>query len=126
MKKACNNTRRIWITREEKVLSNMLKDLVTKGYKMDNGFRTGYLIKCEDSLKTDFPKTVKQASPHITSKFTAWKKYYSLIVTTHLVTRLGFNTTTSQIDYTDEQWDSVVKVSSVIVQAIDLLLLLLV
>ncbi|KAL8528090.1 hypothetical protein ACS0TY_005780 [Phlomoides rotata] len=75
-----------------------------------NGFRTDYLIKCEDALKTEFPKTDLQTFPHITSKLTAWKKYYSSIVTAHLVTRLRFNTTTSQIDCTDEQWDSVVKV----------------
>ncbi|KAL8488308.1 hypothetical protein ACS0TY_024546 [Phlomoides rotata] len=94
MKKACNNTRRIWTTHEEKVLINVLKELVNKGYKTDNGFRTGYLIKCEDALKTDFPKTDLQATPYITSKLIAWKKYYSTIVTAHLVTGFGFNTTT--------------------------------
>ncbi|KAL8552099.1 hypothetical protein ACS0TY_000962 [Phlomoides rotata] len=70
-KKPTTNTRRIWITREEKVLINVLKELVNKGYKSDNGFRTGYLIKCKEALKVDFPKTDLQASPHITSKLTA-------------------------------------------------------
>ncbi|KAL8547668.1 hypothetical protein ACS0TY_007116 [Phlomoides rotata] len=109
MKKACNNTRRIWTTRKEKVLINVLKELVNKGYKTDNGFQTGYLIKCEDALKTNFPKTDLQTTPHITSKLTSWKKYYSAIVTAHLVTGFGFNTTTSQVECTDEQWDDVVR-----------------
>ncbi|KAL8492768.1 hypothetical protein ACS0TY_024094 [Phlomoides rotata] len=109
MKKACNNTRRIWTTHEEKVLINVLKELVNKGYKTDNGFRTGYLIKCGDALKTDFPKTDLQATPYITSKLIAWKKYYSTIVTAHLVTGFGFNTTTSQVECTDEQWDDVLR-----------------
>ncbi|KAL8546945.1 hypothetical protein ACS0TY_006604 [Phlomoides rotata] len=47
-KKPTTNTRRIWTTHEEKVLINVLKELVKKGYKSDNGFRTGYLIKCEE------------------------------------------------------------------------------
>ncbi|KAL8557248.1 hypothetical protein ACS0TY_004621 [Phlomoides rotata] len=82
-KKPTSNTRRIWTTREEKVLINALKELVNKGYKLDNGFRTGYLIKCDEALKEDFPKTDLQASPHITSKLSAWKKSYSSLVTTY-------------------------------------------
>ncbi|KAL8529328.1 hypothetical protein ACS0TY_006658 [Phlomoides rotata] len=94
-KKPTTNTRRIWTTHEEKVLINVLKELVNKGYKSDNGFRTGYLIKCEEVLKADFPKTDRQASPHITSKLTSWKKSYSSLVTAHTTTGVGFNTTTS-------------------------------
>ncbi|KAL8498086.1 hypothetical protein ACS0TY_021424 [Phlomoides rotata] len=108
-KKPTTNTRRIWTTREEKVLIDVLKELVNKGYKSDNGFRTGYLIKCEEALKADFPKTDLQASPHITSKLTAWRKNYSSLVTAHTTTGVGFNTTTSQLECTDDQWESVVK-----------------
>ncbi|KAL8492410.1 hypothetical protein ACS0TY_023846 [Phlomoides rotata] len=108
-KKPTSNTRRIWTTHEEKVLINMLKELVNKGYKSDNYFRTCYLIKCEEALKEDFPKMNLQASPHITSKLIAWKKSYSSLVTTHTTTGVGFNTTTSQLECTDDQWESVVK-----------------
>ncbi|KAL8510602.1 hypothetical protein ACS0TY_017430 [Phlomoides rotata] len=108
-KKPTSNTRRIWITREEKVLINALKELVNKGYKSDNGFRTCYLIKCEKALKEDFPKTGLQASPHIISKLTTWKKSYSSLVTAHTTTGVGFNTTTSQLECTNDQWESVVK-----------------
>ncbi|KAL8462138.1 hypothetical protein ACS0TY_033283 [Phlomoides rotata] len=102
----------ISVEEEEKVLINALKDLVNKGWKSDNGFRAGYLTKCEDALKEDFAKTDLQATPHITSKMTAWKKSYSSLVTAHTTTGVGFNTTTSQLECTDDEWDSVVKKSS--------------
>ncbi|KAL8519006.1 hypothetical protein ACS0TY_010089 [Phlomoides rotata] len=109
-KKPTTNTRRIWTTREEKVLINVLKELVNKGYKLDNSFRTGYLIKCEEALKADFPKTDLQTSPHITSKLTSWKKSYSSLVTAHTTTGVGFNTTTSQLELSsDDQWESIIK-----------------
>ncbi|KAL8549142.1 hypothetical protein ACS0TY_008123 [Phlomoides rotata] len=102
LKKSSNTTRRIWTIREEKVLINILKELVKKGWKTDNGFRIGYLNKCEDTLKTDFAKTDLQVSPHITSKLTAWKMAYPPLVTAHTTSRVGFNTTTSQLDCTDD------------------------
>ncbi|KAL8480266.1 hypothetical protein ACS0TY_026984 [Phlomoides rotata] len=110
LKKPSNNTRRIWTIREEKVLINILKELVNKGWKSDNGFRTRYLNKCEDALKIDFAKTELQVSPHITSKLTAWKKAYSSLVIAHTTIGVGFNTITSQLDCTDDQWEDVVKV----------------
>ncbi|KAL8545172.1 hypothetical protein ACS0TY_005385 [Phlomoides rotata] len=45
-----------------------------KGWKSDNGFRTGYLTKLEGVMKAPFPQTGLCASPNITSKLTAWKK----------------------------------------------------
>ncbi|KAL8555755.1 hypothetical protein ACS0TY_003535 [Phlomoides rotata] len=109
-RKPSGNTRRIWTTREEKVLLAALKDLVAKGQKTDNGFRTGYLNKLEDALQKAFPGCVLQATPHITSKITTWLKHYSVIVSAKLLaTGVGFNTTTCQLDCTDDQWDSIMK-----------------
>ncbi|KAL8492819.1 hypothetical protein ACS0TY_024133 [Phlomoides rotata] len=53
-KKGSGGTRRIWAQREEKVLMDALKDLVAKGQKFDNGFRTGYLTKLEIALRKAF------------------------------------------------------------------------
>ncbi|KAL8487233.1 hypothetical protein ACS0TY_023778 [Phlomoides rotata] len=104
------NTRRAWTTREEKVLLAALKDLVAKGQKIDNGFRTGYLNKLEDALRKAFPGCDLQATPHITSKITTWCKHYSAIVSAKLqATSVGFNTTTCQLECTDDQWDSILK-----------------
>ncbi|KAL8541067.1 hypothetical protein ACS0TY_002376 [Phlomoides rotata] len=40
---------------------------------------------------------------------TAWKKSYSSLVTVHTTTGVGFNTITSQLECTDDEWNSVVK-----------------
>ncbi|KAL8523653.1 hypothetical protein ACS0TY_013574 [Phlomoides rotata] len=103
------NTRRVWTMREERALISALKELVAKGWKSDNGFRTGYLTKLEDALKREFPRTDLQATPNITSKLTTWKKNYSSLVTAHQTTGVGFNNTTNQLDVTDEQWEDILK-----------------
>lgn len=110
-KKATGSTRRVWTNREEMVLIDALKDLVSNGMKSDNGFRTGYLNKLEDSLKKVFPGTDLQANPNITSKLTTWKKAYdSLVSAQRDVTGVGFNTTTNTLELTDDQWTLVVQV----------------
>ncbi|KAL8462537.1 hypothetical protein ACS0TY_033537 [Phlomoides rotata] len=83
-RKTTGNTRRVCTTREEKVLLAALKDLVAKGQKTDNAFHTGYLNKLEDALRKAFPGCDLQATPHIMSKITTWRKHYSAIVTTKL------------------------------------------
>ncbi|KAL8553359.1 hypothetical protein ACS0TY_001873 [Phlomoides rotata] len=109
-KKGSGGTRRVWAQREEKVLMDALKDLVVKGQKSDNGFRTGYLTKLEIALRKAFPGTDLQATPHITSKITTWRKHYSSIVSAkRLATGVGFNTTTNQLECTDDLWDAIVK-----------------
>ncbi|KAL8461946.1 hypothetical protein ACS0TY_033145 [Phlomoides rotata] len=79
-RKTIGNTRRVWTTRGEKVLLAALKDLVAKGQKIDNEFRTGYLNKLEDALRKAFPGCDLQATPHITPKITTCRKNYSAIV----------------------------------------------
>ncbi|KAL8544655.1 hypothetical protein ACS0TY_005041 [Phlomoides rotata] len=103
-----DKTRRIWSAREEQVLLAALKDLVAHGWKSDNGFRTGYLVRCENAMKVEFPNTDLLATPHITSKITSWKKSYGNIVTAQS-SGVGFNTTTGELDCTDEQWDATVR-----------------
>lgn len=75
-KKTSAGSRRSWTNREEAVLIMALKDLVSNGWKSDNGFRTGYLNKLEESLKKAFPNTDLQKDPHIISKLTTWRKTY--------------------------------------------------
>ncbi|KAL8514444.1 hypothetical protein ACS0TY_013526 [Phlomoides rotata] len=88
-----DKTRRIWSAHEEQVLMVALKDLVAHGWKSDNGFRTGYLVCCENAMKVAFPNTDLLATPHITSKITSWKKSYVNIVTAQS-SGVGFNTIT--------------------------------
>ncbi|KAL8484388.1 hypothetical protein ACS0TY_026888 [Phlomoides rotata] len=53
--KATPNIRRVWTYIEEKELVNALKELVVKGNKCDNGFKTGYLMLLENMLANKFP-----------------------------------------------------------------------
>ena len=55
-----DRTRRLWSHREEEILAANLVELVAQGWKSDNGFRTGYLRRCEDSTCKNFlPPTSK-------------------------------------------------------------------
>ncbi|KAL8508172.1 hypothetical protein ACS0TY_018665 [Phlomoides rotata] len=108
-KKTNCGSRRMWTTREEQVLINALKDLVLKGQKTNNGFRSGYLMKLEMALRVAFPTTDLQANPHIVSKLTTWKRSYGLLVTALGTTGVGHNTLTNQLDCTYELWEVVVK-----------------
>lgn len=110
-KKATGDTRRVWTNREEAVLITALKDLVSNGWKSDNGFRTGYFIKLEESLKQAFPNCDLIVNPNIISKLTAWRKIYGSLVTAQRnTTGVGFNTTTNTLEVTDDQWEQIVQV----------------
>ncbi|KAL8474403.1 hypothetical protein ACS0TY_031031 [Phlomoides rotata] len=70
----------------------------------------GYLTKIEIALRKAFPSTNLQETPHITSKITTWPKHYSSIVCAKmLATGVGFNTTTNQLECTDDLWDAIMK-----------------
>ncbi|KAL8476251.1 hypothetical protein ACS0TY_028787 [Phlomoides rotata] len=84
-----------------------------EGKKTDNGFCTSYLNKLVDALRKAFPGTELQANSNITSKITTWRNHYSTIVTLKLKTTcVGFSTTICQLECTDEQWESVLKIYS--------------
>lgn len=109
-KKSVLGSRRVWSTREEKVLIQAFKDIASQGWKSDNGFRTGFLTKLEEATRKEFLQIDIIAHPNITSKMTTWKKHYGSIVTAHLTTGVGFNCTTNQLEVNDDQWIEVVKV----------------
>ncbi|KAG6416596.1 hypothetical protein SASPL_124029 [Salvia splendens] len=108
-----DRTRRMWLEREEEILATSLLGLVASGWKSDNGFRSGYLTKVEDSLRQEFPTTDLKGTPHIQSKIGAWKKSYGLLRSILSRTGIGFNTDgDNKIDCTDEQWEQIVAVST--------------
>ncbi|KAL8520363.1 hypothetical protein ACS0TY_011050 [Phlomoides rotata] len=87
---------------KEQVLMCALKDLVPHGWKSDNGFHTGYIVRCENAMKVSFSNTDLLAVPHITSKIISWKKSYGNILIAQS-SGVGFNTTTGELDCIDEQ-----------------------
>lgn len=77
--KKSDKGRRIWTEYEEQKLLLAMKEIVTQGWKADNGFKAGYMKKLEGALAKLLPGSAIQANPHINSKATAWKRtYYAL------------------------------------------------
>ncbi|KAL8458230.1 hypothetical protein ACS0TY_035931 [Phlomoides rotata] len=73
-KRSVYNSRRVWTYAEETKLINALQDLVVKGLKCDNGFKSGYLMILENNLTNKFPRTDLKGELHINSKIHVWKK----------------------------------------------------
>ncbi|XP_073120029.1 uncharacterized protein [Henckelia pumila] len=102
-------TRRSWSEREEEVLIHALKDVISKGWKSDNGFRSGYLSLLETTLQTEIRGCNLRAIPHINSKIHVWKKTYSTLVTILTRSGVGWNDAEHTIDATDETWEDIIK-----------------
>ncbi|KAG6395957.1 hypothetical protein SASPL_142091 [Salvia splendens] len=100
-----DRSRRIWSAREEEILMATLKELAANGWKSDNGFRNGYLVRAREAIKSEFPKTDIMPHPHIYSKITTWKRNYESLKTMLSYSGIGFNSDgTYRIECDDEQW----------------------
>ncbi|XP_073148832.1 uncharacterized protein [Henckelia pumila] len=104
-----DKTRRSWSAQEEEVLIQSMKEVVTKGWRSENGFRAGYLILLENAMKTAIPGTSLRGNPHINSKVHVWKKTYSSLVTLLSKSGVGWNDVEKMIDATEETWEAIVK-----------------
>ncbi|KAG6399856.1 hypothetical protein SASPL_141341 [Salvia splendens] len=101
-----DRSRRLWNAREEEVLAASLLELTARGWKSDNGFRTGYLQRIEDDLRKEFPNTYLKGTPHVVSKISAWKANFNSLRNMLPRTGVGFNPDgTHKIDCSDEQWE---------------------
>ncbi|KAG6430429.1 hypothetical protein SASPL_108496 [Salvia splendens] len=82
-----------------------------KGWKSNNGFRSGYFQRCEDSIRQEFPSSDIKGSPHIVSKISLWKTSYTSL--RNILERTGVEFSSNgdyKIDIDDEQWEHVVQV----------------
>lgn len=79
--KVTGYSRRSWTTNEEKCLMDALNDIVVKGMKADNGFKSGYLNALESAMVQAFPNTDLKGDSHINSKIRVWKKQYGSLGT---------------------------------------------
>ncbi|KAL8475922.1 hypothetical protein ACS0TY_028543 [Phlomoides rotata] len=87
--------RRGWSLREEQVLSDAMKRIVSEGWKTENGFKTGYLNLLYTYVKQVLPNTDLKPEPHINSRITMLKH-----------TGVGLDSTTTMVDATDEHWEA--------------------
>ncbi|KAG8372975.1 hypothetical protein BUALT_Bualt12G0122900 [Buddleja alternifolia] len=103
--------RRMWTRPEEDVLVQALKELLTTGWKSDNGCRVGYLNILQDKMMMAFPRTDLHSNPHISSKMHSWKKQYNTLFTIFGGTGVGWNLTTKIIETDDDEaWETACKV----------------
>ncbi|KZV29910.1 hypothetical protein F511_17334 [Dorcoceras hygrometricum] len=110
--KKVDKTMRTWTTREEDVLIRTLKDVITKGWKSENGFRAGYLTLLESAMHAAIPGCTLRGNPHINSKVHVWKKTYSTLCTLLGKSGVGWNDTDNTVEATDETWDTIIKVNT--------------
>ncbi|KAH6793828.1 hypothetical protein C2S52_004305 [Perilla frutescens var. hirtella] len=111
--KKTDKSRRCWSSLEEQQLIVALKEVVTRGWKCENGFKTGYLGVLEQLMLQALPGTDLKAEPHINSKIHVWRKNYASLST--MVSRSGFgwNDSTHTIEVDNDQiWENYVKTDS--------------
>ncbi|XP_075499391.1 uncharacterized protein LOC142537781 [Primulina tabacum] len=110
--KKADKSRHCWTTPEEDVLIVALKDVISKGYKSENGFRNGYLPLLESAMKSAFSDTDIRGHPHITSKIHVWKKNYRSLSSMLAKIGIGWNHTENMLDATNEAWEAQLKVDN--------------
>ncbi|KAL8523707.1 hypothetical protein ACS0TY_013611 [Phlomoides rotata] len=111
-KRAGATTRRVWTFAEEYELMNALKELVSRGNKCDNGFRSGYQLLLENMLALKFPGTDLKGEPHINSKIHVWKRQYVCLKNMLGLSGVGLNSTTFHVEALPEVWDAQIKVDA--------------
>lgn len=104
--------RRIWSIKEEEVLICALKDIITKGWKKENGFRGGYLHVLERAMVKAFPGTDIRALPHINSKLHVWKKNHKMLTSMLAQRGIDWNGEEYTIQAQDDAWNLYVKIDS--------------
>ncbi|KAL8534105.1 hypothetical protein ACS0TY_010209 [Phlomoides rotata] len=109
-KQAGSTTRRVWTFTEECELMHSRKELILKGNKCDNGFRSGYLLLLENMLGSKFPGTNLKGEPHINSKIHVWKRQYACLKNMLGISAVGLNSSTYHVEALSELWDAQIKV----------------
>ncbi|XP_058209125.1 uncharacterized protein LOC131322042 [Rhododendron vialii] len=107
---AADAVRRSWNQREEDALLNAMKEMVVKGERIENSFKSGYLRKVEGMLLVALPGTSIRASPHISSKLKVWKKNYYSVKAMRGSSGFGWNDSTHMIEVVDDKiWEDYYK-----------------
>lgn len=106
-----SKVRRGWNWDEEQALVNGLKDLVSSGWKSDNGFRSRYLAILEATITEKFPGTDLKATPHINSKIHVWKRQFGCLQSMLNKSGFGYNEKTCTIEVDNDVWEQYIKVN---------------
>ncbi|KAL8535622.1 hypothetical protein ACS0TY_011302 [Phlomoides rotata] len=85
--------RRVWTLNEENMLARAMETIIQRGWKLENGFRSGYLKLLEKEMKLIDPTCDLRAEPHISLRIHAWKRNHAVL--------------TSVINKSGMSWDSI-------------------
>ncbi|KAL8523775.1 hypothetical protein ACS0TY_013662 [Phlomoides rotata] len=78
-----------------------------KVVRAHNGFKAGYQRELEKKMCKMLPGTDIVANPHINSKIHVWNKEYGVLSDLLSKSGIGWNSTTSMIEVSDEdEWDA--------------------
>ncbi|KAL8476710.1 hypothetical protein ACS0TY_029129 [Phlomoides rotata] len=110
-KRGGSTTRWVWTFGEECELMCALKELVVKGNKCDNGFKSGYLLLLENKLVAKFPGTDLKGEPHKNSKIHVWKRQSVCLKAMLGNSGIGLNSTTYHVDALPEFWENYIKIN---------------
>ncbi|KAL0381268.1 UNVERIFIED_CONTAM: hypothetical protein Sangu_0191100 [Sesamum angustifolium] len=103
-------SRKTWKAKEEEVLVNTLKSILTNGWKCENGFYNGYLLQLEVYMLNELPNSDIRTEPHINSNIHVWKKQYSTLASMMRQSGFGWDKTQNIITVDDNSiWDDYVK-----------------
>ncbi|GFP95474.1 hypothetical protein PHJA_001691700 [Phtheirospermum japonicum] len=104
------SSRRAWSFEEDSVLVDGVKDLLLRGWKPDNDFKSGYAMILEKHMKQHFPGTDIKAKSHITSKIHIWKNNYASLSMKQGHLGFGWNYTSNTITVDKEElWSDYIK-----------------
>ncbi|PIN10329.1 hypothetical protein CDL12_17080 [Handroanthus impetiginosus] len=102
-------SRRTWTILEEQMLVQAFKDIISQGWKAQNGFRHGFLNQLEQRLHQYIPGTDMKAEPHISSKYGSWKKTYREVYQVLSTSGFNWDTTNHTVEAPPDVWDAYVK-----------------
>ncbi|KAL3737794.1 hypothetical protein ACJRO7_019335 [Eucalyptus globulus] len=102
--------RRIWTIDEENALLDGLEELVTRGMKADNGFKSGYMVMLEKWFEEKFPHSGIKGNPHIESKMKNLKKLYNQIYDLRNQSGFGWDHEKHCVDiHSEDSWQKYCK-----------------
>ncbi|XP_024029941.1 uncharacterized protein LOC21412590 [Morus notabilis] len=103
--------RRTWTKQEEEALVGILKDLVARGHRCENGsFKPGTNLIIEKALTDTFPTCGLKSTPHIDSKMKVWRKNYSIVFDMVSKSEFRWNDVHNCVEVdSDEVWETYVQ-----------------
>ncbi|KAL3727352.1 hypothetical protein ACJRO7_032135 [Eucalyptus globulus] len=105
---------RIWTIDEENALLDGLEELVMRGMKANNGFKSGYMVMLEKWFEEKFPCSSIKGNPHKELKMKNLKKLYNQIFDLRNQSGFGWDHEKHCVDiHSEDSWAKYCKVSTV-------------